>query len=446
MRKVWVIARREYVATVQTKAFVIGLLIVPILMGASTALQKVLGGFRDTTALNFRVIDRAGDPELVKAVKDARDEYNAHVDDPVTGKQVRPKFNLEEEPPPPSGPDDEVGKLRARLSDEVRKGNLNGFLEIGPDVAAPPPADTAKAAAYQGLRYQTNRPTHQEFPDRAAQSITAAVQKRRARQAGVELARAEEILRPVALQTKGLTKFKDGKAIDETDSGRFASLFVPGGMMVLMYMLILMSATPLMQGVVEEKMNRVAEVLLGSVRPFQLMLGKLIGMTGVSLTMTAVYLGGLYWAARQYEFAEYVRPELVAWFLFFQALASLMYGSLFIAVGAACTDLKETQTLMWPVLILAMMPMFVLGIVIQEPNGPVATGMSFFPFATPSLMVARLGLPPGARLWEPITGAAVVLLTTLACVYAAGRIFRVGLLLQGKGANFGQMLRWVVRG
>jgi ABC-2 type transport system permease protein len=166
----------------------------------------------------------------------------------------------------------------------------------------------------------------------------------------------------------------------------------------------------------------------------------------VSLTMTAVYLGGLYWAARHYEFAEYVSPELVVWFLLFQALASLMYGSLFIAVGAACTDLKETQTLMWPVLLLAMLPMFVLGIVLEEPNGPVATTMSFFPFATPSLMVARLGVPPGVALWQPIAGMAVVLLTTLLCVYAAGRIFRVGLLLQGKGADFGQMLRWVVRG
>ncbi len=445
MRKVWVIARREYVATVQTKAFVIGLLIVPILMGGSIVLQKVLGGFRDTTAMNFAVVDRAGDPELVKALKAGVDEYNAHVNDPVTGKPVRPRFEPGN-PIPAHGSDVNIEELRVGLSDKVRKGDLNGFLEIGPDVAAPQPADPAKAPAYQGLRYQTNRPTHQTFPDLAARQITEAVQTRRARESGVELARAKEILRPVTLQTKGLTKFKDGKAVDETDSGRFASLFVPGGMMVLMYMLILMSATPLMQGVVEEKMNRVAEVLLGSVRPFELMLGKLIGMTGVSLTMTAVYLGGLYWAARQYEFAEYVRPELVAWFLFFQALAALMYGSLFIAVGAACTDLKETQTLMWPVLILAMMPMFVLGIVIQEPNGPVATGMSFFPFATPSLMVARLGLPPGARLWEPIVGAAVVLLTTLACVYAAGRIFRVGLLLQGKCANFGQMLRWVVRG
>jgi ABC-2 type transport system permease protein len=443
---VWVIASREYNATVRTRAFVIGLLLVPLLMSGSIVMQKLLGGFRDTTALTYAVVDRGNDPGVLAALEAGVNEHNAHVKDSDTGPQVRPKFVLEKVTA--SGDSDQaIDDLRVQLSERVRKGELDGFLEIGPEVAeAPPPGDPQAEKDFRGLRYQTNHPTHQAFPDLAKAMVTAAVQQRRAREAHLDPALARAVMRPVALQTKGLTKLKDGKAFDETDQGRFAPVIVPGAMMVLMYMIVLMGSTPLMQGVVEEKMNRVAEVLLGSVRPFQLMLGKLIGMTGVSLTMTAVYLGGMYWAARHYEFAEYISPELVAWFLFFQALASLMYGSLFIAVGAACTDLKETQALMWPVLILAMIPMFVLGIVLQEPNGPVATVLSFFPFATPSLMMARLGVPPGVALWQPIAGAGVVIATTLLCVYAAGRIFRVGLLLQGKGADFAQMFRWIVRG
>jgi ABC-2 type transport system permease protein len=445
MRKVWVIAKREYLATVQTKAFVIGLLIVPILMGGSLLLQKLLGGFRDTTALTYAIVDQSNNPDLYAALNAGVEEYNAHVLDPLTDRQDRPRFKLRQQPLAGSS-DEDVKMLRVQLSDEVRKGGLDGFLEIGPDVGTPAPADPREAEGHRGLRYQTNHPTHQAFPDLAKLTITAAIQKRRARERHVDSSTVRAVMRPVELQIKGLTKLKDGNAVDETDRGRFATLIVPGVMMVLMYMIVLMGATPLMQGVVEEKMNRVAEVLLGSVRPFQLMLGKLIGMTGVSLTMTAVYLAGLYWSARYYGFADYVAPDLVAWFLLFQALASLMYGSLFISVGAACTDLKETQTLMWPVLLLAMIPMFVMGIVLEEPNGPVAIGLSFFPFATPSLMVARLGVPPGVSLWQPVAGTGVVLLTTLLCVYAAGRIFRIGLLLQGKGANFGQLLRWVVRG
>jgi ABC-type Na+ efflux pump permease subunit len=182
------------------------------------------------------------------------------------------------------------------------------------------------------------------------------------------------------------------------------------------------------------------------VRPFELMLGKLLGMTGVSLTITAVYLGGAWWAAHRYGFADNVGGGLLAWFCAFQALAALMYGSLFIAIGAACTDMKETQNLLWPVMLLACLPLFALGSVLQEPNSPVSTGLSFFPFATPMLMIARQGVPPGPAWWQPPLGAALVLATTLACVWAAGRIFRVGILMQGKGARPGEMLKWVLRG
>jgi ABC-type Na+ efflux pump permease subunit len=127
-------------------------------------------------------------------------------------------------------------------------------------------------------------------------------------------------------------------------------------------------------------------------------------------------------------------------------LAALMYGSLFIAIGAACTDMKETQNLLWPVMLLACLPMFVLGNVLQEPNSAVATSLSFFPFATPMLMILRLSIPPGVAVWQPLLGVVLVLATTLLCVWAAGRIFRVGILMQGKGAKLGEMLHWVFRG
>jgi ABC-2 type transport system permease protein len=215
---------------------------------------------------------------------------------------------------------------------------------------------------------------------------------------------------------------------------------------MLMFMVVLMTATPLMQGVLEEKMQRIAEVLLGSVRPFELMLGKLLGMTAVSLTISAVYLSGGLWAAQRFDLMDKLTADLLVWFLIFQALAALMYGSLFAAIGAACTEMKETQTLMWPILLLVCLPMFVVGNVIQDPNGGLVRGLSFFPFATPMLMIARMAVSPGSLGWQPYIGVAVVLVTTLFCVWAAGRIFRIGLLLQGKGAQFGEIARWVFHG
>jgi ABC-2 type transport system permease protein len=160
----------------------------------------------------------------------------------------------------------------------------------------------------------------------------------------------------------------------------------------------------------------------------------------------AVYLGGGYWVLLQMGYARYLAADLVAWFLVFQVLSVLMYGSLFIAVGAACTDTKETQALLMPVMLLACLPMFVVGPILQDPDSSFAEWMSFIPFATPMLMITRQAIPPGVPTWQPLLGVAVVLLTTVLCVYAAGRIFRVGILLQGKGAKFNDLVRWVFRG
>src|SRR5205814_1299093 len=102
--------------------------------------------------------------------------------------------------------------------------------------------------------------------------------------------------------------------------------------------------------------------------------------------------------------------------------------------------------LLWPVMLLACLPLFTLRNVLEEPNSPVAVGMSFFPFATPMLMVTRMAVPPGVAWWEPPLGVLGVLVTTVLCVWAAGRIFRVGILMQGKGARLGEIARWVFRG
>jgi ABC-type Na+ efflux pump permease subunit len=176
------------------------------------------------------------------------------------------------------------------------------------------------------------------------------------------------------------------------------------------------------------------------------MMGKLVGLMGVSLTLAALYLGGAYWAADHFGFADLISPAVMTWFIVYLVLAMLMYGSLFIAVGAACSDLRDTQTMLWPVMLVAMLPLFVWINVAREPTSTFATAISFVPTATPMLMMIRLAVPPGIAWWQPVLGLLVMLLTTLVCVYAAGRIFRVGILMQGKGASLRDLGRWLVTG
>jgi ABC-2 type transport system permease protein len=361
MRKIFVIALREYNAAVRTKAFIISLIIMPVMMGGSVVVQWLLKDFRDIKDKRFVVIDRTEGERYLRVVKNEIDEHNKKVK--ANGQQTKPVLVLVEEKAPKP---EQLEDLRAELSERVRAGKLVGFLEIGPRIETGPRDKQDEGAS---LRYQTNRPMDKEIVGLAMKAITKKVEEQRSKDAKLDLKKVRKVVAAVPLVEKGLSKRDaDGIVKDATEQNRLAPILVPMVLMILMFMMIMLGSTPLMQGVVEEKMQRIAEVLLGSVQPFPLMLGKILGMTGVSLTIAAVYLGGAYWAARRFDVSEYVPVSLLLWFVLFQALASLMYGSLFIAVGAACTDMKETQNLLWPIMLLATLPMFVLGNVLQEPN------------------------------------------------------------------------------
>jgi ABC-type Na+ efflux pump permease subunit len=116
------------------------------------------------------------------------------------------------------------------------------------------------------------------------------------------------------------------------------------------------------------------------------------------------------------------------------------------AIGAAVSDMKEAQNLMTPVMLVVVAPMFVWLNVVKEPLSTSSLVMSLFPPATPMLMILRQAVPPGVPLWQPLLGIVLVLITTMGAVFVAGRIFRVGILMQGKGANIAEMLRWALRG
>ncbi len=243
-----------------------------------------------------------------------------------------------------------------------------------------------------------------------------------------------------------LSRDAEGRISGAAPTNMLANIFLPMGLMMLMFMMIMIGAQPLMQSVIEEKMQRIAEVLLGSVSPFELMMGKLVGMVGVSLTIATLYLCGAYYAVHRADLGSFFPSHLMWWFVLFQVLAVLMYGAMFIAIGAAVSDLKEAQSLVTPVMLVVVAPLFVWMNVVREPSSTMAVAMSLFPPATPMLMLMRQAVPPGVPVWQSLLGVCLVLLTTLLAVFCAGRIFRVGILMQGKGAKIGEMLRWVVRG
>jgi ABC-2 type transport system permease protein len=449
MRKVWVVARREYRAAVRTKAFVVSIVLMPVLMLGSVGVQVLFKKLEDTGEKTFAVVDRTGG-ELASALAKAADQYNRHLAiDPETNRQVASRILIEVVPP--SGPAaDEVAAQRYELSQRVARDEFAGIVEIGPrvlEVRGNPFQPKDKVADEFAVRFQAKKPTQRAFMAWAEQTLNAEIRALRFRDRGIDPAAVATAQEPVPLKYTALTRRTPAGTYEDAEAGaQLASFVLPAVLIGVMFMIIMVGASPAMQGVVEEKGQRIAEVLLGSVSPFELMAGKLLGLVGVSLTMAAVYLGGGYVVAHRYGVADMLPPALMAWFVVFLVLSLLLYGSLFIAVGAAAGDIKDTQTLMMPVVLVACLPFFALGPIMQDPNGPVAVACSWFPFATPFLLVARQSVPPGVPAVQMAGGIGLVLATTLGCVWAAGRIFRVGLLMQGKGAKFGDLFRWVLKG
>jgi ABC-type Na+ efflux pump permease subunit len=176
------------------------------------------------------------------------------------------------------------------------------------------------------------------------------------------------------------------------------------------------------------------------------MMGKLFGNVAASLTMATVYIIGAYGLARHYGVAHLIPAGIVGWFIVYQILAVLLYGSVFISVGAACTNLSETQSFMTPIMLAIMLPMFVWFNVLQNPMSSFSVWLSLIPPSTPILMVLRLSATTTVPLWQPLLGIIGVLVTMSLCVFAAGRIFRIGILSQGNAPKFTELMRWVATG
>jgi ABC-2 type transport system permease protein len=176
------------------------------------------------------------------------------------------------------------------------------------------------------------------------------------------------------------------------------------------------------------------------------MSGKLLGTVAGSLTVFAIYVSGSYFLAGYNGWTERIPFHLAPWFIVFQVLGVLFYASLFLAIGASVSQLKEAQAMLLPVWMLMMSPMFVWIFLVRDPLGPMATYFSLFPPAAPTAMMLRMATGQSIPLWQPILGAILTLIATYFIVVLAARIFRVGILWQGKTPKLTEIIKWAFTG
>jgi ABC-2 type transport system permease protein len=203
----------------------------------------------------------------------------------------------------------------------------------------------------------------------------------------------------------------------------------------------------MLSAVTEDKAQRIVEMLLGLATPFELMMGKVLGALGTSLTSSAFYIIGGTLALSGMGLSGVVPFAVFPWFYIYLIADVMFLCSLAAALGAGCSSPQEAQQLAVVLLAPVMIPYFLVMFVMQQPNGAISTALSLFPPFTPMLMLLRQAMPAGGvPLWQPWIGLVGVLAFTLVMVVAAARIFRVAILMQGKTPKMADLVRWAVRG
>jgi ABC-2 type transport system permease protein len=429
MKRTLAIARTELLAIVGGKTFIIGLLMMPVLAALGIGLQTFAGSRSDLGEHRVAVIDRSG--ALYDALEAAARDHNREVEE--DGTRTGPLFLLERVPP-----EDVSEDVELRLSERIRSRDLFAFVDLPESVV-----DTARSDADE-VRYYTGTPSYSTLPGWLRRTIEREAAAVRFATAGIDAAVVDRYSRAASLITLDLVaRAEDGSIADPRRVDPARTFVVPFLMVYLVVFAVMSAAPQLLTAVVEEKMGRVSEVLLASVSPRQLMAGKLLGGSAVAVLLALVYvLGGIYLAVHSGQ-TDLIQWRLLAWLLIFLVAAVIGSGAMFIAAGAASSDVKDSQNLMQPLALAVLLPALATPVVALDPHSVLSVVLSMLPGAGPFLMPMRLAMTPPPPLWQVAGALVVTALSTVVLVWISGRIFRVGLLMQGKAPNLPELLRWI---
>jgi len=445
MHKILTIARRDYLATVRTKAFVFGLVVAPMLFGGGSIAMTLFKGQPDLKDRRVAIVDHTGvvAGPLVSA---AREKNGRELFGKITHQQIAPRYVFEVVAPAANSKD----QLLA-LSDRVRRKQLAAFLEIGKDALVPPdPAGDSdeKASPDARISYYTNAGGIDEMRNWLNGPINDGVRLARLAQLGIDIGRHKGLTASVSID--GLSLLERDEKTGEVHAARKRSelggFFVPFAVAMILAMIVMVGSAPMLQNVTQDKSQRIVETLLGAATPFELMTGKVLGSVGVSMTSSVLYVLAGTFAVNALGVAGLLPLSIIPWFYVYLLADVVMLCAFAAALGACCSTPQDAQNLAIVLLMPCLIPMFMLVTVLRQPNGMLATVMSLVPPFTPILMLLRQAMPDGLPLWQPWVGLLGVVLFAAATVWVASRIFRVAILMQGKPPRLAEMVRWAMKG
>ena len=436
---IWVVAKREMVERLRKKLFWIFTILTPVLLIGLMVLPAALMMVRGEQASEIVLIDETGwaGPALLDLSmaeegkkRQANDAIPAGGDMTEQAEAVnqaslesyRVRFR-------PAGEGDSIDSLKASI--EAKE--LDGVLVVEADEER-----DARAVFYA----QNLGNVHlMEWMKRSLYKVALV---HRLEGEGVDPSLAEKLRKGIRIEA---VKVEKGGKIKKTDF--LVEYLKAVCMAMLLYMLIIMYGTALMRGVMEEKTGKVVEVLLSSVRPFELMLGKIIGISVVGLFQYALWFAlgfgvvlanpaGFVQAAGSVVLKPVEMICLVVYFL----LGFFFYASIYAAVGAVCSSEQEAQQWQTPIAMCLILPILVLPILVRDPHATWVVVFSMIPIFSPTFMIVRTSLVD-VPLWELALSLTLLLGGIFFMAFLGGRIYRVGILMTGKRPSIPEIFRWL---
>jgi ABC-2 type transport system permease protein len=435
MRKVWAVVRREFLERVRTRAFIIGTVAGPLLLGFFMVLPALLAG-RETRAKHVVVLDAASGEFGGMLAAALREEVRD-----TAAVEPRPVYRVDYVVAAPEGPElDSLIRLTG-LDPEKNEHAIDGVLVA---------TDSALEAGE--LTYLGGNVGSPGDMGRLQRVVRPVVLRERLARANVDPAVAIAAVQPVSLETQ---RVSEGRLTGESGEASFLLAYL---MAFVLYLALLIYGLQIMMSVVEEKGSRIIEILVSSLSPFQLLLGKILGVGAVGLLQLSMWAGtAMLLTTYRVQIASVIgvsptemsdipipviSPSLLLVFLLFFVLGFMLYAAAYAAVGAMCNSQQETQQVQMPVTLfigLGLVSMFAL---LGDPNGQLARVLTFIPPIAPFVTPVRYSLAP-LPLTTVLASVVTTVLGILAVTWVAARIYRVGILSYGKRPAVGELLRWV---
>jgi ABC-2 type transport system permease protein len=411
MNKVLLIIQREYLSRVRKKAFVVTVFLVPLLLLAMYAVMYLI--YKNSSELNathiVKVIDESGN--FAGKLHNAKNIKFENLNQPLATAKKHLKNN-----------EDEILLFIPKSYNSPK--SVQVLSEKKPNITV-------------------SNEIESQMNDIATNNNMVAK--------GIDTAQLHNIRSDISIASKEVTETGD----KESNIGASYGVGVAGA--ILIYLSLFIYGAQVMRGVIEEKTNRIIEVIVSSVKPFQLMLGKIIGVALVSLTqfllwiilsLAVSFIANKYFNAPQSPILGLLDGLksiqygfIISGFLFYFLTGFLLYSALFAAVGSAVDSESETQQFMFPITMPLLFTYLIsVTFLAQNPDSSLAFWLSIVPFTAPVAMMVRLPFDPPA--WELAVSMCMMVIGFLFTTWVASRIYRVGILMYGKKASYSELVKW----